>query len=96
MRQWFAGMLPVSRRGRDADPEIAAGGAIGRRAGQDAAVRGPRPHHCLGPQPRAAGLHKRDIDQPDLETRSRPYTGQWGRSDRNLTVVPANAGTTLT
>jgi NAD(P)-dependent dehydrogenase (short-subunit alcohol dehydrogenase family) len=38
MRQRFARLLPVSRRGGDPDPEIAAGGALGSRAGADAAV----------------------------------------------------------
>ncbi len=37
------------------------------RAGADAAVRRPRPHHRLRRQHAAAGLHERDPDQPDVE-----------------------------
>ncbi len=67
--QRLARLLPVARRGGDADPEAAAGGAVGRRTGQDAAIRRPRPHHRLRRQHAAAGLHQRDPDQPHLESR---------------------------
>ena len=65
MRQRPARLLPVARRGRDADPEIAPGGAEGGRAGQDAAAGRLRPHHRLRRQHAAARLHERDPDQPD-------------------------------
>ncbi len=67
MRQRPAGVLPVSGRGRNPDPETAAGGAIGGRTGQNAAIRRPRPHHRLRRQHAATGLRQRDPDQSDLE-----------------------------
>ena len=42
------------------------------RAGEDAAARRLRPHHRLRRQHAAAGLHERDPDQPDLESRLHP------------------------
>lgn len=67
MRQWFARLLPVSRRGRDANSEIAVGGALREGASQNAATRRPRPHHRLRGEHAAAGLRQRDPDQSDLE-----------------------------
>ena len=67
MRQRLEGLLPFSRRGRHSNPEIAAGGALGTRAGQDAAVGGSRPHHRLRRQHAAEGVCQRNPDQPDLE-----------------------------
>src|SRR6202041_1986124 len=67
MRQWLAGVLPVARGGRAADPQIAAVGAVRTGTGQNAATRRSRPHHRLRGRHAAAGLHERDTDQPDLE-----------------------------
>src|SRR5258708_33355257 len=78
MRQRFARVLPVARRGGDPDPETAPGGAIGARAGQDAAVRRSRSHHRLRRQHAAAGLHQRNPDQPNLEQGFYSAAGQPG------------------
>jgi len=55
MRQRPARLLSLARRGRDPDPETAAGGAVGTGAGADAAARGLRPHHRLRRLHAAAG-----------------------------------------
>jgi hypothetical protein len=68
MRQWLARLLPFSRRGRNPDPETAAGGALRTGASPDAAIRRPRPHHCIRRQHAAASLCQRDPDQPNLES----------------------------
>src|SRR3954471_19715155 len=82
MRQRPARLLPVARRGRDPDPETAPRGALGSGAGQDAAVRRPRPHHRLRRQHAAARLHQRNPDQPNLEQGFYPGAGEQG-----LTVI---------
>src|SRR5450755_4649414 len=94
MRQWLARLLPVSRRGRNPDPETAAGGAVGSRAGTDAAAGRLRPHHRLRRLHAAAGLHQRDSDQPDLEPRLYPDTAQPGLAKNSLVGRPGFAGTT--
>src|SRR5207247_4239664 len=47
MRQRPARLLPVARRGRNADPQIAPRGAVGGGAGENAAAGRLRPHHRL-------------------------------------------------
>src|SRR5258705_2478200 len=78
MRQRFARVLPVARRGGDPDPEAAPGGAIGGRAGQDAVVRRSRSHHRIRRQHADAGLHQRNPDQPNLEQGFYSAAGQPG------------------
>jgi NAD(P)-dependent dehydrogenase (short-subunit alcohol dehydrogenase family) len=58
--------------------KLRPGSAIGRRAGQDAAIRRPRPHHRLRRQHAAARLHQRNPDQPDLEQGFYSAAGQPG------------------
>jgi len=75
------------------DPEHAAIGALGGRAGQDAAVRRSRPHHRLRRRHAAAGLHQRDPDQPDLEpvVSSRRRRDSKRRHDRSATACDPNS-----
>ena len=55
-------------------------------AGQDAAAGRLRPHHRLRRQHAAAGLHERDPDQPDLESRLHSDAGQSGLARSSLNV----------
>ena len=57
----------LSRRGRDADPEDAAGAARAGGPGADAQARRPRPHHPVRRRDAAARLPQRDRDHADVE-----------------------------
>src|SRR5215472_7578933 len=88
MRQRPARLLPVARRGGNADPEAAPGGAERGGAGEDAAAGGSRPHHRLRRQHAAAGVHERDPDQPDAQPRLHPDAGEQGLSASSGNYAP--------
>ncbi len=72
--------------------KLRAGGAVRGGAGQNAAARRLRPHHRLRRQHARAGLHERDPDQPDAQSRVYPDAGEQGLVGVAASTVAMTSG----